>query len=181
MQEFHRSHEWFHPPRTPRGYESRLQRSECATGPAHPGRRFALPWADMNDAFGVRFTVPMSFPLQGINLRLVECGDRLLGRGLVGAATGAAVTVRSPRDEAQREHKYSWISPVGRTSSNRSRTGCEVLHFGQYSSLAVKFPNCCSISFKMANSRREFKFHRQITSEKLHDVNREGAESIQQL
>jgi hypothetical protein len=67
-------------------------------------------------------------------------------RGTFGGGFKAApVTSRWPSDVAQFEHKYSWSSPVGSTSSNFSRTGCELPHFGQYNSLAVNAPNCCDM------------------------------------
>ena len=62
-----------------------------------------------------------------------------------GAFNAGPVTSRSPSEVAQREQRYSCNSPVGSTSSNFSRTGCELPHFGQYNSLAVKAPNCCDM------------------------------------
>jgi hypothetical protein len=65
--------------------------------------------------------------------------------GLAGALRLGPEMVRLPRVVAHREQRNSWSSPEGSTRSNRSRTGCETLHFGQYSSLAVKSPNCGGI------------------------------------
>lgn len=51
------------------------------------------------------------------------------GRG-VGVSAGP-VTVRLPREVAQREQVNSCSSPEGSTSSSLSRTGCEEPHLGQ--------------------------------------------------
>src|SRR4051794_9027321 len=66
------------------------------------------------------------------------------GFGATGATAGP-VTVRLPSDVAHFTQRNSCSSPAGSTSNSRSRTGCDAWHFGQYSSLAVKFPNCCGI------------------------------------
>ena len=52
------------------------------------------------------------------------------GLGLPGATAGP-VTVRLPSEVEQRAQTNSCSSPVGSTSSRRSRTGWEILHFGQ--------------------------------------------------
>src|SRR5690348_11948680 len=62
-----------------------------------------------------------------------------------GGARAGRVTVRLPREVAQWAQRNSWSSPLGKTNKSRSRTGCDVLHLGQYSSLAVNSPNCCAI------------------------------------
>jgi hypothetical protein len=51
------------------------------------------------------------------------------GRG--GGVTAGPETVRLPSDAPQRAQTSSCSSPEGSTSSKRSRTGCEVLQFGQ--------------------------------------------------
>jgi hypothetical protein len=51
-------------------------------------------------------------------------------------------TVRLANELPQVVQTNSYSSPEGRTSNRRSRTGCERLHLGQYSSEAVKSPNC---------------------------------------
>jgi hypothetical protein len=58
-----------------------------------------------------------------------------VGRGCgwraAAGATAGPVTVRLPRDVAQREQRNSYNSPEGSTSRSRSRTFWEERHFGQ--------------------------------------------------
>jgi hypothetical protein len=62
-------------------------------------------------------------------------------RAALEVTTFGAVTVRLPSELPQPTQRNSCNSPVGSTSSIRSRTSCDLRHFGQYNSLAVKLPN----------------------------------------
>lgn len=45
-------------------------------------------------------------------------------------------SILDPTDSEQNAHRYSYLSPSGRTIKRRLRTGTGRLHFGQYSSVA---------------------------------------------
>ncbi len=65
---------------------------------------------------------------------------------------GSPLTILSPTEVPQRTHRYSYLSPSGRTSRRRSRTGIDLPHFGQKSSTALRFSNC----FFCGSCRRTF-------------------------
>jgi len=48
---------------------------------------------------------------------------------------------------------------VGKISNNRSRTGWAEPHFGQYSSLAVKLPNCWAMRLNFHQRTQNVKQH----------------------
>src|SRR5260221_10312056 len=89
----------------------------------------------------------------------LRCGAGRAGVFRMGAATAGPVTVRFPNEVAQFEHTNSCNSPLGKTKRRRSRTGCETLHLGQYSSLAVNLPNCCVISSTLHDVPQKIKQH----------------------
>jgi hypothetical protein len=64
-----------------------------------------------------------------------------------------------PNDVPQRVQVNSCSSPEGSTSKSFSRTGWETRHLGQYSSLAVKVPNCCDMRLNFHHVQQNIKQH----------------------